>query len=90
MVIHRTIDLDRFEMAVQGWLLRSNISNIFINIFALFLLAFEYERDLNAPQLQPFYDSSLPHIAHPEVKEWGNDLLEERSRTFDKAPSSKQ
>ncbi|KAJ6568363.1 HD domain-containing protein [Mycena vulgaris] len=39
--------------------------------------ALEYERD-HKTSLQPFFDSSLPNLRHPEVKEWGRDLLEER------------
>lgn len=30
--------------------------------------------------LQPFFDNSLPHIKHPEVKSWANDLEAERAR----------
>ena len=30
--------------------------------------------------LQPFFDSSLPFIRHPEVKEWGEALAEEREK----------
>ncbi|KAJ6457422.1 HD domain-containing protein [Mycena vitilis] len=40
--------------------------------------AFEYERDHGA-SLQPFFDSSLPNLHHPEVQEWGRDLSEERA-----------
>ncbi|KAJ7708984.1 HD domain-containing protein [Mycena rosella] len=40
--------------------------------------ALEYERDHSA-SLQPFFDSSLPNLRHPEVQEWGRDLLEERA-----------
>ncbi|KAJ6617023.1 HD domain-containing protein [Mycena sp. CBHHK59/15] len=39
--------------------------------------ALEYERDHGAT-LQPFFDSSLPNIRHPEVQGWGKDLLAER------------
>ncbi|KAJ7921217.1 HD domain-containing protein [Mycena leptocephala] len=38
--------------------------------------AFEYERDHDA-SLQPFFDSSLPNLHHPEVQEWGRDLSED-------------
>ncbi|PCH44457.1 hypothetical protein WOLCODRAFT_139023 [Wolfiporia cocos MD-104 SS10] len=41
--------------------------------------ALEYERAHNA-QLQTFFESSLPNIRHPEVQEWGRDLLDERER----------
>ena len=33
--------------------------------------------------LQPFFESSLPFIRHPEVKQWGTDLLAERRSTGD-------
>jgi len=39
--------------------------------------ALEYERD-HGVSLQPFFDSSLPNLRHPEVQEWGKDLIEER------------
>ncbi|KAJ7147613.1 HD domain-containing protein [Mycena crocata] len=39
--------------------------------------AFEYERDRGA-SLQPFFDSSLPNLQHPEVQAWGKDLEQER------------
>ena len=39
--------------------------------------ALEYERAHNS-QLQPFFDSSIPHIRHTEVREWGGHLLRER------------
>lgn len=42
------------------------------------LAAFEYEKNLDMKTLQPFFDSSLPNIQHPEVKQWGQDLLLER------------
>ena len=39
--------------------------------------ALEYERAYPV-ELQPFFDSSLPNIRHPEVKGWGEDLAKER------------
>ncbi len=30
--------------------------------------------------LQPFFDSSLPFLKHPDVKEWGQALSAERER----------
>ncbi|KAF9068270.1 HD domain-containing protein [Rhodocollybia butyracea] len=53
--------------------------------FEMATQALEYEKVLDAPRLQAFYDSSIPDIKHPEVQGWGKDLLEERSRLF---PSS--
>ncbi|KAJ6485583.1 HD domain-containing protein [Mycena sanguinolenta] len=49
--------------------------------FEMAAQAAEYERDHDA-SLQPFFDSSLPNLQHPEVQEWGEDLSNERaSRT---------
>ncbi|KAJ4477254.1 HD domain-containing protein [Lentinula aciculospora] len=48
--------------------------------FEMATQALEYERDLSASKLQPFYDSSIPYIEHPEVQGWGKDLLDERER----------
>ncbi|EKM50521.1 uncharacterized protein PHACADRAFT_129797 [Phanerochaete carnosa HHB-10118-sp] len=42
--------------------------------------AFEYERNHDMKTLQSFFDSSLPHLKHPEVKQWGEDLAAERER----------
>ncbi|KAL0955169.1 hypothetical protein HGRIS_004077 [Hohenbuehelia grisea] len=42
--------------------------------------ALEYERDHDATTLQPFFDSSLPKIRHPEVQGWARDLEAERSQ----------
>jgi putative hydrolase of HD superfamily len=40
--------------------------------------ALEYERAHGSQTLQPFFDSSIPHLSHTEVREWGTDLLRER------------
>lgn len=40
--------------------------------------ALEYERAHGSQTLQPFFDSSIPHLRHSEVREWGADLLRER------------
>jgi putative hydrolase of HD superfamily len=66
------VDLDRFEMASQGKYILLGI-----NVTQYIAIAFEYERDHDA-SLQPFFDSSLPNLHHPEVQEWGRDLSEER------------
>ncbi|KAM5533821.1 hypothetical protein V8D89_012484 [Ganoderma adspersum] len=42
--------------------------------------AFEYEKNHEMQTLQPFFDSSLPFLKHPEVKEWGQALSAERER----------
>ncbi|PSR82584.1 hypothetical protein PHLCEN_2v6017 [Hermanssonia centrifuga] len=41
---------------------------------------FEYEKNHQMKTLQPFFDSSLPKIRHPEVRQWGEDLLVEREQ----------
>ncbi|KAJ3972607.1 HD domain-containing protein [Lentinula raphanica] len=56
--------------------------------FEMATQALEYERLLDGARLQPFYDSSIPYIEHPEVQEWGKDLLAERGRLFDTRTSS--
>ncbi|GJE91238.1 HD domain-containing protein [Phanerochaete sordida] len=42
--------------------------------------AFEYEKNHEMKTLQGFFDSSLPYLRHPEVKQWGQDLATERER----------
>lgn len=41
--------------------------------------ALEYEKR-ERKDLQGFFDSSISNIRHPEVQEWGKDLLQERER----------
>ncbi|OAX41054.1 HD domain-containing protein [Rhizopogon vinicolor AM-OR11-026] len=41
------------------------------------LQAREYET-AHAMDLQSFFDSSLPHLRHPEVKQWGETLAQTR------------
>ncbi|KAF9266717.1 HD domain-containing protein [Marasmius fiardii PR-910] len=49
--------------------------------FEMATQALEYERDKGFKSLQPFFDSAaLPNLRHPEVREWGKDLLDERDR----------
>ncbi|KAI0947011.1 hypothetical protein AcV7_009564 [Taiwanofungus camphoratus] len=48
--------------------------------FEMAAQALEYERHHSTQTLQPFFDSSLPFIRHPEVKEWGRNLTVERER----------
>ncbi|RPD64450.1 HD domain-containing protein [Lentinus tigrinus ALCF2SS1-7] len=47
--------------------------------------AFEYERNHGMQNLQPFFDSSLPLLKHPEVKTWGEDLGRERQKAQESA-----
>jgi len=46
--------------------------------FEMAAQALEYERAHGSQTLQPFFDSSIPHLCHAEVREWGTDLLRER------------
>jgi len=46
--------------------------------FEMAAQALEYERAHDSQTLQPFFDSSIPHLRHNEVREWGADLLRER------------
>lgn len=48
--------------------------------FEMALQASDYETRDRTETLQPFFDSSLPHIRHPEVKSWANDLEIERQQ----------
>jgi putative hydrolase of HD superfamily len=41
--------------------------------------ALEYEREHGTPTLQPFFDSSIPKLQHPQIQSWGSDLLNERA-----------
>lgn len=68
-------DLDRFEMASQGnsISINNNPNSSEITVPE----ALEYER-AHSIRLQPFFDSSLPNIRHPEVKSWADDLERER------------
>jgi len=48
--------------------------------FEMALQAAEYEQ-CHGIDLQPFFDSSLPNIRHPEVDAWGRGLIAERQAT---------
>ncbi|KAG7093458.1 hypothetical protein E1B28_007134 [Marasmius oreades] len=49
--------------------------------FEMATQALEYERTSGSRTLQPFFDSAaLPDLKHPEVREWGKDLLDERDK----------
>ncbi|KZT25142.1 HD domain-containing protein [Neolentinus lepideus HHB14362 ss-1] len=43
------------------------------------LQAREYEKR-HSRDLQGFFDSSIPHLRHPEVQKWGNELMAGRSK----------
>ncbi|KZT09821.1 HD domain-containing protein [Laetiporus sulphureus 93-53] len=53
--------------------------------FEMAFQASEYERQHSNPTLQSFFDNSIPFIQHPEVKQWGRDLLAERQSTKSEA-----
>ncbi|KDR67713.1 hypothetical protein GALMADRAFT_273060 [Galerina marginata CBS 339.88] len=42
--------------------------------------ALEYEKNHGAQTLQPFFDSSIPKLQHPQVQEWGHGLMNEREQ----------
>ncbi|VDC06101.1 unnamed protein product [Peniophora sp. CBMAI 1063] len=48
-----------------------------LDLFEMAAQASEYEK-AHGKDLQPFFDSSVPHLKHPEVRAWGADLLKER------------
>ncbi|KII87458.1 hypothetical protein PLICRDRAFT_55414 [Plicaturopsis crispa FD-325 SS-3] len=58
--------------------------------FEMAAQAFEYERNEGAQTLQPFFDSSLPNIRHPEIQGWGRDLTTERNLYHSQRPSSSE
>ena len=45
----------------------------------------KYEQAHGSQTLQPFFDSSIPHLRHAEVREWGADLLHEREEMHARA-----
>jgi putative hydrolase of HD superfamily len=53
--------------------------------FEMAAQALEYEQAHGSQTLQPFFDSSLPHLRHTEVREWGADLLREREEMHARA-----
>ncbi|KAI0630804.1 HD domain-containing protein [Trametes polyzona] len=48
--------------------------------FEMACQASEYERNHGMQTLQPFFESSLPYIRHPEVQQWGQALADERQK----------
>lgn len=72
-----SVDLDRLEMALQGMCVAASC---YVMSYSCVRVAREYET-AHALDLQPFFDSSLPHLRHPEVKRWGEDLAQTRSRS---------
>ncbi|TDL23743.1 HD domain-containing protein [Rickenella mellea] len=58
-------------------------SRVDLDRFEMATQAIEYE-SAHGAALQPFFDSSIPKIQHPEVKSWGNDLMNERRIATDR------
>ncbi|KAI0369742.1 HD domain-containing protein [Pilatotrama ljubarskyi] len=58
--------------------------------FEMACQASEYERKHDMQTLQPFFDSSLPYIRHPEVQQWGHALAEERRKAHSQQSSTTQ
>jgi len=56
--------------------------------FEMAAQALEYEHSHKTQNLQAFFDSSLPHIRHPEVQAWGEDLVSERKRMLSSLPGT--
>ena len=63
-------------MASQGKFFKIARASIFLVNF--YFIALEYERNHGTRDLQPFYDSSIPNVRHPQILQWSQDLMEER------------
>ena len=50
--------------------------------FELGLQAVEYERRYGIDDLQGFWEGSVPHIGHPRIRRWAQELVEERARLW--------
>lgn len=46
--------------------------------FELGLQAVEYERRWWIDDLQGFWEGSVPHIGHPRIRRWAEELVKER------------
>ena len=64
-------------MASQGIFYIARALTLHVNLYFI-LIALEYERNNGVKDLQPFYDSSIPNICHPQVQQWSQDLMVER------------
>jgi putative hydrolase of HD superfamily len=49
-------------------------------VFMCMLCAAREYETARAMDLQSFYDSSLPYLRHPEVKQWGETLAQTRQQ----------
>ncbi|SPO21004.1 uncharacterized protein UTRI_00481 [Ustilago trichophora] len=50
--------------------------------FELGLQAIEYERRYGIDDLQGFWEGSVPHIGHPRIRRWAEELVEERANLW--------
>jgi len=66
-------------MALQGLYSHFCLMRCAILWYSCARVAREYETT-HAMDLQSFFDSSLPYLRHPEVKQWGETLAETRQR----------
>ncbi|KAH9812851.1 HD domain-containing protein [Melampsora americana] len=62
-------DLDRYELALQGVEYEKSGYSVQVS----FGISSTGTRD-KLTKLQPFFDDTVPRIAHPEVKTWANKL----------------
>jgi hypothetical protein len=62
-------------MASQGTF---NIARALILHVNFYFIAFEYERNHGAKDLQCFFNNSIPNVRHAQVQQWSQDLLVER------------
>ncbi|KAG9017952.1 hypothetical protein FRB90_000078 [Tulasnella sp. 427] len=78
-------DLDLLEMALQGELAASHgkVARARYDGPNLYT-ATEYEKASGGQKhLDPFLESSIPRLRHPEVKSWGEDLTKDRDQFWE-------
>uniref|UniRef100_V5GVZ1 5'-deoxynucleotidase n=2 Tax=Kalmanozyma brasiliensis (strain GHG001) TaxID=1365824 RepID=V5GVZ1_KALBG len=50
--------------------------------FELSLQAIEYERRYGIDDLQAFWEGSIPHVGHPRIRRWAQELAKERAEMW--------
>ena len=50
--------------------------------FELSLQAIEYERRYGIDDLQAFWEGSIPHVGHPRIRRWAEELAKERQELW--------
>ncbi|TKY90646.1 hypothetical protein EX895_000644 [Sporisorium graminicola] len=50
--------------------------------FELSLQAMEYERRYGIDDLQAFWEGSIPHVGHPRIRKWAQELARERAELW--------